>query len=76
MEVRGLEDPRSELFRPFIGRLVRCVFRDGEEIKAKKGRLVQAEGGFVVLRTYQHSYLIHVSQVLKISDIPAEGGTP
>jgi hypothetical protein len=76
MEVRGVEDPRSDLFKPFVGHLVRCVFRDGEEIKAKKGKLVQAEGGFIVLRTWQHSYLIHVSQVLKISDIPEGRGEP
>jgi ribosome maturation factor RimP len=55
-------------FRDFKGRLVRVVFRDGGEIQAKKGHLVSAEGDFITLRTLVRTYVIRVSEVLKLQD--------
>jgi hypothetical protein len=67
-----MED-RANLFQPFVGKLVRCVFQDGEVIQCKKAKLVKVEKGFLVLETLKHKILIHSSQVLKLSDVN-EGG--
>jgi ribosome maturation factor RimP len=60
--------PTPNPFKAFEGRLVRVVFRDGGEIQAKKGRLVFAEGDFITLRTLVRTYVIRVSEVLKLQD--------
>jgi ribosome maturation factor RimP len=56
----------------FVGRLVRVVFKDGERVEAKKGDLVDADGEFITLRTLKHTYVIRVSEILKLSDAEDE----
>ena len=65
--------PNPNPFRPFLGRLVRVVFRDGGEVQAKKGKLTWAEGDFIVLQTFVRSYVIRTSEILKLSDAGREG---
>jgi len=62
----------TQLFKPLVGHLVRCVYRDKDQVFAIKGKLVQVLGNFIVVRTYKHSYIINFSEVLKLQD--AEGG--
>ena len=69
-----MEGSSPSPFESFVGRLVRCVFRDGGEVQAKKGKLIRAEGEFIVLRTLSHTYVIRTSEILKLSD--ARGGEP
>jgi len=64
---------QSNRFSAFVGRLVRVVFRDGQEIQTKKGRLVAADAEFIEVETYHHRYVVRVSEVLKLSDV---GGEP
>jgi len=68
---RGMEGSQN-LFEPFVGRLVQCIFRDGKEIAAKKGRLVQAREDFIVLQTFSHTYVIRTSEILKLKDVREE----
>jgi|GEM_PF-4978638 len=49
------------------------VFRDREEVQAKRGRLVRADGDFIVLRTLHHTYVIRTSEILKLQDAEKGG---
>lgn len=66
-----MENPQNR-FQNFVGRLVRCVFRDGAEIQTKKGKLVAADSEFIELQTHHHHYIIRVSEILKLSDVEGE----
>lgn len=56
----------TEEFRPFLNHLVKIVFRDGDQIIAKRGELVSASEDFVELRTLENVILIRASEILKI----------
>jgi hypothetical protein len=45
---------------------VKIVFRDGDQIIAKRGELVSASEDFVELRTLENVILIRASEILKI----------
>jgi len=66
---KGMEVKGQDRFNCFVGKLVRCVFRDGSEIQTKKGRLLSADDEFIELQTFHHRYLIRVSEILKLSDV-------
>jgi hypothetical protein len=53
----GLEDLQ--------GKLIKLVWRDGDETKVKKGRLVSI-GDFLELRTHQNTYRIRADVVISI----------
>ena len=62
-------ESQNSKFQGFVGRLVRCVFRDGAETQTKKGRLISADSEFIELQTHRHRYIIRISEVLKLSDV-------
>jgi hypothetical protein len=62
----------EDIFKSFVGRLIKVTIKDGEEISSKRGRLLQVSNGFLLLETYNHKYAIRLDTVLKIKTI--EGG--
>ena len=49
-----------------IGKLVKLVYRDHEEIKVRKGHLLAVDSNFLTIRTFEHSYAIPVSAVIEV----------
>lgn len=55
-------DPLSK----FEGRFVKLVFRDGDTVVAKRGRLVSVGDNFVELHTQETDLLVNLSDIVKI----------
>jgi hypothetical protein len=49
-----------------VGHLVKVVFRDGDQVIAKRGKLVSVTESFVELQTLKNIILIRISEILKI----------
>jgi RNase P/RNase MRP subunit p29 len=64
---------KEELFKPFVGRLVRVIIRDGRETVLKKGKLVDVADGFLVLKTLDHTHIIRTDAIVRFQDLK-EGG--
>jgi hypothetical protein len=56
----------SEELKPFVGHLVKVVFRDGYQVIAKRGKLVSVSENFAELRTLESVILIRTSEILKV----------
>lgn len=66
----------TEEFRPFVGHLVKAVFRDGDRVIAKRGRLVSTSDNFLELRTLA-DVTLKASEVFKIQrGLGGESGEP
>jgi ribosome maturation factor RimP len=57
-----------------IGKLVKLVYRDGSEVKVRKGKLLAADQNFITIQTDVHTYVVPVSAVVEIKTIE-EGQT-
>jgi len=55
------------------GKLVKVVFRDGNNVRSIRGELKQSEGDFLSIRTLKQNFLINKADVIKIQ-IPNAGG--
>lgn len=53
-------------FEQFKDCLVKVVFRDGDNVIAKRGRLVAVSNDFIEIRTLENVILIRISEILKI----------
>lgn len=61
-------EAETNRFKQFLGRLIRIVYRDGTETVAKVGNLIAADDQFLEFETFQHRYIVRVSEVLKVQD--------
>lgn len=53
-----------------IGQLVKVVYSDsGGEVKVKKGNLISADGEFLRLRTFEHTYIIKRSAITELKTL-------
>lgn len=65
----------KEELETFVGHLVKLVFRDGDQVIAKRGRINSVSDEFIELRTLENVILIRTSEVLKIQRSLEEGKT-
>lgn len=64
-KLRELMEMWAEL-EAFKRHLVKVVFRDGDNVIAKRGELVSVTDNFIELHTFDNAILIRISEVLKI----------
>jgi hypothetical protein len=64
----------ANALEPLIGRLVKVVYTDAEEVKVRRGRLLSADDSFIVIQTYAHSYAVSRAQVVELKTL--EEGHP
>lgn len=60
-------------FERLINQQVKVVYKDGNELRVKRGLLVSVSDGFVTLETVHGACAIKVSEIIKIQTAPHVG---
>ena len=54
-----------------LGKLIKLVYRDGTEVKVRKGKLLAADQNFLTVQTDVHTYVVPVAAVAEIKTLEA-----
>lgn len=56
----------KEMFEKHIGKVVKVVYRDGEDIGVQKGVLVSENANFLTIRSHVTEYFIAIPEIIKV----------
>lgn len=60
---------------PLVGKLIKVVYSDSGEAKVRKGKLLAADGQFLTIQTFDHTYAIGRACIVEIKTLE-EGPRP
>ena len=59
----------NELFRDFIGQIVKAPYKDGNQFKVARGKLEEVNGDFVKIAGGLGTIIINIKNIEKMSRI-------
>ena len=62
----------AEPLEPLLNKLIKCVYKDGPNIKVRKGQLLGVDAELLVLRTFEHTYAIKRACIIELKTLEEE----